>query len=235
MKNKIKVKEGIKMFRIIRISPSIIATNYQDKLELKKTLRTLEKAGAQLVHLDVMDGKFVSNVTFDEKTVDFVKSNTTLIVDVHLMVEHPEEQIDKYIKAGADILTVHYEATRDLPKVLERIKSKGVLAGLAISPQTPAIKIKDLVASGLVDVVVVMGVKPGATGQTFIPGSAEKVAEIREMSKSVLISIDGGVNVKNAKVLRRLGVNIMVSGKTIFDSRDMKKTIRQLKGYAINI
>ena len=223
------------MFRIIRISPSIIATNYQDKLELKKTLRTLEKAGAQLVHLDVMDGKFVSNVTFDEKTVDFVKSNTTLIVDVHLMVEHPEEQIDKYIKAGADILTVHYEATRELPKVLERIKSKGVLAGLAISPQTPAIKIKDLVASGLVDVVVVMGVNPGATGQTFIPGSAEKVAEIREMSKSVLISIDGGVNVKNAKVLRRLGVNIMVSGKTIFDSRDMKKTIRQLKGYAINI
>lgn len=218
------------MFRIIRVSPSIIATNYKDKECLDSTLRLLEKSGAEFVHLDVMDGKFVPNVTFDETLVDYVKSNTTLMVDVHLMVEKPEEQVDKYIKAGADILTVHYENTKDLPKVLEKIKSKNVLAGVAINPDTPAIKLKDLLHAGLIDVVVVMGVKPGACGQTFIVGSAEKVAEVREMSRNVFISIDGGVTVRNAKILRKVGANILVSGSTIFNSKDIKKTIKALKG-----
>ena len=146
------------------------------------------------------------------------------------MVANPEKVIDEYIKAGADILTVHYEATKDLQKVLERIKSKGILAGVAIKPKTSTMKLKDILASGLVDVVIVMGVEPGACGQTFIPGSAEKVAEVRELDKNVFISIDGGVTLKNAKILKKFGANILVSGATIFNSKNMKKTIKALKG-----
>jgi len=218
------------MFKIIRISPSIIATDYKNRENLSATLRTLEKAGCQLVHLDVMDGKFVKNITFNEELVDFIKGQTTLLLDVHLMVEHPEQEVDKYIKAGADILTVHYENTPNLVEVLKYIRSKNILAGVAISPSTPVIKIKDILTEDLADVVIVMGVKPGASGQNFIPGSAEKVAEVRELNKNVFISIDGGVNLKNAKILRKLGANILVSGKTIFTSKNIRKTVRALKG-----
>lgn len=218
------------MFRIARVSPSIIATDYKNEESVKKTLKELEKSGAQMVHLDVMDGQFVKNKTFGAEYVDFIKNNTNLLLDVHLMVINPEQEVDKYIKAGADIITVHFEATKNLKEVLTKIKSKGVLAGVAIKPQTSTIKLNDILKTGLVDVVLVMGVEPGASGQTFIPGSAEKVAEIREMSRGVFISIDGGVNIKNAKLLRRLGANILVSGATVFKSKNIKKTIHALKG-----
>ena len=207
------------MFRITRVSPSIIATNWQDKEHVKKVLKELEKAGAGLIHLDVMDGKFVKNKTFGPDYVDFIRNNTNLLLDVHLMVANPDEEVEKYIKVGADIITVHYENTKNLPEVLKKIKSKNVLAGVAISPKTSTMKLTDILKTGLVDVVVVMGVEPGASGQSFIPGSAEKVAEVSEMSRNVFISIDGGVNLKNAKLLRRLGANILVSGACIFNSK----------------
>ena len=213
-----------------RVSPSIIAVDYKNKEVLKNALVTIEKAGANFVHLDVMDGKFVKNKTFDNELVDWVKNNTTLLLDVHLMVERPEDVVDKYIAAGADILTFHYEATDKPEELLKYIKSKNVLAGLAISPGTPAYKIRDILKKNLIDVVNVMGVEPGAYGQTFIPGSAEKVAEVREMDNSVYIEIDGGVNLKNSKVLRKLGANILVSGACVFESKNIAKTIRILKG-----
>ena len=213
-----------------RVSPSIIAMDYKDEKALDKALKDIEDAGANFVHLDVMDGKFVKNKTFDYRFVDEVKNKTTLLLDVHLMVEHPEEVVDKYIAAGADILHFHYEATDKPEELLKYIKSKNVLAGLAISPSTPAFKIKDLLKKNLVDVVLVMGVEPGECGQTFIPGSAEKVAEVRELDRSVYIEIDGGVNLKNSKILRKLGANILVSGSCIFSSKNMRKTINHLKG-----
>lgn len=213
-----------------RVSPSIIAIDYSDKNAVDKALEDIENAGANFVHLDVMDGKFVPNKTFDEKFVDYVKNKTTLLLDVHLMVEHPEKVVDKYIASGADILHFHYEATDNPEALLKYIKSKNVLAGLAISPSTPALKIKDLLKKNLVDVVLVMGVEPGACGQSFIPGSAEKVAEVRELDKSVYIEIDGGVNLKNSKILRKLGANILVSGSCIFSSKNIRKTINHLKG-----
>jgi len=161
------------------------------------------------------------------------------MLDVHLMIENPDKVIDKYIEAGADILTIHYETLplEKLEKTLSYIKSKTVLAGVAINPETPAYKVKELIKKDLVDVVLVMSVQPGAGGQTFIPGSAEKVAEIRDMSKSVYIAIDGGINTKNAKVLRKLGADILVSGSFLFNSKNMKKTVRDLKGnnYATRI
>ena len=216
--------------KIIRISPSILAIDYNNKEVLKQALTDIEKAGASMVHLDVMDGVFVKNKTFDHKLVDEIKDMTSLMLDVHLMVANPEKVIDDYIKAGADILTVHYEACKNVEETLKYIKSKNVVTGLAINPKTSILKIKDLLASGLIDVVTVMGVNPGACGQAFIPGSAEKVAELRDIDRKVFIEIDGGVNVKNSAILRKMGVNIIVSGSTIFSSKNMKKTINQLKG-----
>ena len=215
-----------------RVAPSILAIDYNNKEVLDAALEDIEKAGANFVHLDVMDGKFVPNKTFDEKLVDYVKNQTTLMLDVHIMVENPEKEVDKYINAGADLLTFHFEASKDPAKLLKYIKSKNVLAGLAISPGTPALKIKDLLNKNLVDVVLVMGVEPGAGGQSFIPGSAEKVAEVREMDRTVYIEIDGGVNLKNSKILRKLGANILVSGSFIFSSKNMRKAINGLKGRA---
>ena len=216
--------------KLIRISPSILAIDYNNDEVLKQALIDIEKAGASMVHLDVMDGVFVKNKSFDHKLVDKIKDLTPLMLDVHLMVQDPENVIENYAKAGADIITVHYEACKNVEETLKLIKSKNVIAGLAINPKTPALKIKDLLESGLVDIVTVMSVKPGAYGQKFIPGSAEKVAEIREMDKKIYIEIDGGVTTKNAPILRKLGVNIIVSGSTIFESKNMKRTIRQLKG-----
>ena len=215
---------------IIKISPSIIATDYTNDEVLFKALDDIEKAGANFVHLDVMDGVYVKNKTFDHTFIDKIKDKTQLLLDVHLMVENPDKLIDKYADAGADIISVHMDACKDVIQTLKHIKEKNVLTGIALNPKTPVIKIKDILETGLVDIVLVMGVKPGACGQAFIPGSAEKVAEIRQMDKKVYIEIDGGVNLKNAPILRQLGVNIIVSGSTIFNSKNMKKTIKQLKG-----
>ncbi len=217
-------------FKLIRISPSILAIDYNNEEVLKSALKEIEDAGANMVHIDVMDGKFVKNKTFDHKFVDKIKDMTTLILDVHLMVENPEKVIDNYAKAGADILTVHFEACKEPIKVLQMIKEKNMVAGLAINPKTPALKIKDVLDANVADVITVMGVEPGAYGQKFIPGSAEKIAEIREMNDRAYIEIDGGVTVKNSSILRKMGANIIVSGATIFEAKNKKKTIKQLKG-----
>lgn len=216
--------------KLIRVSPSILAIDYNNDEILQKALTDIEKAGANMVHLDVMDGKFVKNKTFDHTLVDKIKDMTSLLLDVHLMIEDADAVIDKYADAGADIITVHFEACKNIEETLKKIKAKNVVSGVAINPKTPALKLKDLLDTGLVDVVTVMSVHPGACGQKFIPGSAEKVAEIRELNKKVFIEIDGGVNTKNAPILRKLGANIIVSGSTIFSSKNIKKTIKQLKG-----
>ena len=216
--------------KLVRVSPSILCIDYNDELVLKLALEKIEHSGANMVHLDVMDGKFTQNKTFDYKFVDKVKDMTNLLLDVHLMIENPKKYIDDYAKAGADIITVHYEACDDIIETLKLIKSKNVLAGVAINPKTPALKLKDVLDSGLVDIVLVMGVKPGASGQKIIPGSAEKIAEIREMNKQVYIEIDGGVTLKNSSILRKMGANIIVSAKAIFEAKNIKSAIQTLKG-----
>ena len=219
--------------RFVRVSPSILCLDYNNDIVLKLALEKIENSGANMVHLDVMDGKFVENKTFDHKLVDKIKDMTNLMLDVHLMIEKPETKINDYAEAGADIITVHYEACDDLEETIKLIKSKNILAGVAISPKTPALKLKDILETGLVDIVTVMGVKPGASGQTMIPGSAEKVAEIRDMNKHVYIEIDGGVTLKNASILRRMGANIIVSSKAIFEAKNMKKAIKTLRGNSL--
>ena len=213
-----------------RVSASILCIDYNNKETLIKAVEDVENARANFIHFDVMDGKFVERKTFDHNLVNFVKAHTCLMLDVHLMVENPESVVGDYIKAGADIISFHYEATKDAKALLKKIKDKNILAGIAINPKTPAYKIKDIVESGLADVVLVMGVEPGNYGQTFIPGSAEKVAEIHELNRNVYIEIDGGVNVKNSKLLRKVGADILVSSSTIFNAKNMRKTVRALKG-----
>ena len=220
------------MFKIMRVSGSFLTLDYDNKDTLLEGIERLEKSGAQFVHFDVMDGKFVERKTYDHELVKFVQENTNLMLDIHLMIENPDKVVDKYIEAGADILSIHYETMpiEKLEKTLAYIKSKTVLAGVAINPETPAYKVKELIRKNLVDVVCVMSVKPGAGGQEFIPGSAEKVAEIRDMNKNIYIEVDGGVNTKNAKMLRKLGADILVSGSFLFNSKNMKKTVKALKG-----
>ena len=193
-----------------RVSASFLCVDYNNKEILLKAVKDAEKAGVNFIHFDVMDGKFVPKKTYDHELVNFVKENTSLMLDVHLMVENPEEVLDNYIDLGADIISFHYEATKDAKKLLQKIKDKNILAGIAISPRTPAYKIRDIVKSGLADVVLVMGVEPGNYGQAFIPGSAEKVSEIHDYNRNIYIEIDGGVNLKNAKLLRKVGATAIV-------------------------
>ena len=216
--------------KIVRVAPSILAIDYNNKEVLLENLQRLEKSAASLVHLDVMDGKFVKNKSFDHTLVEFIKNHSTLVLDVHLMVKNPELVIEDYIKAGADILTVHYEATENLYETLKKIKSYNCLAGVAINPKTSVLKLKDIIKSDLVDMVTIMGVNPGAYGQEFILSTYEKIVEVRELDKNILIEVDGGVTIKNSKILRKLGVNVIVSGATVFRSKNINKTIKELKG-----
>ena len=218
---------------MVKISPSIIAIDYNDKSVLLDNLKKIESSRASLLHLDVMDGKFVENVTFDEKLVEFIKDNTTLLLDVHLMVKNPENHIQKYIDAGADIISFHIESTEKPKEVIKQIKENNVICGVAINPETPLSEIKELIDTGAVDLVLLMSVNPGKYGQPFLPESFQKLAELKEMSKDIEIEVDGGVNLKNAKVLRKLGADILVSGSTIFTSKNMRKTIQQLKGFCL--
>lgn len=221
------------MRRLIRVSPSILAIDYNNDEILKKALDDIERAGANFVHLDVMDGKFVKNTTFDHNFVYKVRGMTGLLLDVHLMVENPDELIENYANAGADIISVHYEACKDIVSTLKKIKERNIIAGVALNPKTPVLKIKDLLESKLVDLVLIMSVNPGRAGQEFIRGSAEKVAEVRDLSKRVFVEVDGGINLKVARRLRKLGANILVSGSFLFKQKKMRKTVRQLKGSGI--
>ena len=213
----------------MRVSPSIIAVDYKNEQKLNDALKMLEKAQASMVHLDVMDGKYVKNKTFDHQFVDGIKNKTWLMADVHLMVKNPDDVVENYIKAGADIITVHFNATKDLEGTLKKIKAKNLLAGVALSPADPAECLEKILKTGLVDIVLVMGVEPGACGQEFIPGMGEKVAAVREMSRNVLIEVDGGVTLKNAKMLKKMGANILVSGSFVFKAEDPKKAIASFK------
>lgn len=218
------------MFRFVKISPSIIAIDYNNDVILSETIEKLQNSLAKFIHIDVMDGKFVKNRTFDHTFVQKVRSKTDLLLDVHLMVENPDSVIMDYINAGADILTVHKEACTDIEKTLKKIRDNGCLAGVSISPGTEVREIEYLIENGLVDLVLVMGVEPGACGQEFKYETALKVSEIRDLDKSVEIEVDGGINVKNARMLKKLGATILVSGATIFNSKDINATIKQLRG-----
>lgn len=195
-------------------------------------VRSLEANGADLVHCDVMDGVFVNNITFGIKMVEDLRKITSLPLDCHLMIVNPEKYVERFAKAGADIITVHYEACQDnLKEVLQLIQSTGVKCGAVINPDTPVEKIKDVIP--LCDMVLVMSVFPGFGGQKFIPTALDKLREIRAiidgLDKDIDLQIDGGVTADNVEEIKAAGANVIVAGSAVFKAEDRGAMIAKLK------
>ncbi len=202
-----------------------------DFTRLAEELAALEDAGADYVHVDVMDGRFVSNITIGPFIVEAIKRATALPLDVHLMIEAPERYIEDFAKAGSSIITVHAEATSHLHGVVQTIKSLGVRAGVSINPATPVMAIEEIIAD--VDLVLVMSVNPGFGGQSFIPATLDKIRSVRAlMSKRGLkaeLEVDGGIKAGNIKEAAKAGADVFVSGSGIFGTGDYKRTIAAMR------
>lgn len=211
------------------ISPSVLSADF---LNLGRDIQMLNESDAEWIHLDIMDGQFVPNISFGIPIVSAVRKATNKICDVHLMIERPETYIEAFRKAGADILTLHYEANRHLHRAMQQIRDTGMKAGVVLNPHTPVELLRDLLP--YLDLVLLMSVNPGFGGQKFIPQSLDKVRRLREMidrrGYPVLIEVDGGVNTENAESLFNAGADVLVAGSAVFGSKDPKAAIRQLLG-----
>ena len=213
----------------VQIAPSILSADFS---KMGEEILSLEKAGADIVHCDVMDGVFVNNITFGIKMVEDIRKLTSLPLDCHLMIVNPEKHVERFAKAGADYITVHYEACKDnLKEVLTLIKSTGVKCGAVINPDTPVDAIKDVLP--LCDMVLVMSVFPGFGGQKFIPECLGKLRELRGLidglGKEILLEIDGGVHAGNVEEIKGAGVDVIVAGSAVFNAVDRAEMIAKLK------
>lgn len=210
------------------IAPSLLAADF---LHLGKACEMLNESEAAWFHLDVMDGSFVPNISYGLPIIEQIKKTTTKVMDVHLMIVHPEKYIADFKKAGADVLTVHYEACPHLHSTLQQIKAQGMKAGVAINPHTSVDLLKDVIKD--IDVVCVMSVNPGFGGQKFIEHTYEKVKAlailIKNVGASTLIEIDGGVTEHNAAALVNAGAHVLVAGTTVFKASDPKAMISLLR------
>ena len=207
----------------LSIAPSLLSADFSD---LKNEVIAIEKAGATHLHLDVMDGDFVPNITFGAGLIAAIRKHTKLIFDIHMMVTNPERYIEDMVKAGADSITIHAEATKHLDRVVNLIKSYGVKACVALNPSTP-ISIVENIAYAL-DMILVMSVNPGFGGQKFIPQALTKIEKLRELYPNIDIEVDGGINDKTVKLVRKAGANVIVAGSYVF-SGDYKQRIESLK------
>ena len=211
------------MSKII-ISPSILSADFAN---LERDIKRVEDAGADWIHVDVMDGHFVPNITIGVPVVKSIKKVSNIPLDVHLMIENPEKYIQPFAQAGSDILTFHYEAVKDVSSVVI-IKSYGVKAGMSIKPKTPAEEILEFLP--LLDLVLVMTVEPGFGGQSFIKVCAEKIPLIKKYaSENLIIQVDGGINAETAKICTAYGANSLVAGNYIYKSGDIQKAVQSLR------
>ncbi len=213
----------------VKIAPSILSADFS---KMGEEVASLERAGADVIHCDVMDGVFVNNITFGIKMVEDIRKCTSLPLDCHLMIVHPEKYVERFAKAGADIITVHYEACKDnLKEVLELIKSTGVKCGAVINPDTPVAKIAEVIP--LCDMALIMSVFPGFGGQKFIPEALDKLREVKKIAeacgKEIDIEIDGGVTADNVEEVKSAGANVIVAGSAVFKAPDRKEMIAKLK------
>ena len=215
---------------LIKISPSILSADFS---KLGTEIQDLEKANADLIHIDVMDGHFVPNITIGPEVISKLRKHTSLPFDVHLMISPVHNFIKEFAEAGADIITIHPEATNNLAESIKKIKSYNKKAGISLNPKTSVEKV--LPVLNLIDLVLIMSVNPGFGGQKFMKETLEKVKILRKeidiKKLKTEIEIDGGINFENAKMAKKAGVDILVSGTTIFKENkgDLKKNIQLLK------
>lgn len=213
-----------------KISPSILSSDFSN---LSDQINKIEMGGADLVHIDVMDGIFVPNITFGPPVIKAIRKNTSLPFDVHLMIDSPERFIEDFVEAGADIITVHEEASIHLHRTIQKIKSLGVRAGVALNPSTPLNAIEYILED--VDMVLIMTVNPGFGGQAFIPGMEKKIKKLRKIiddrGLDIKIQVDGGVKLDNAKEIIDYGVDILVAGSAIFNGEDIIENTKAFKAF----
>ncbi|EPZ39287.1 pentose-5-phosphate-3-epimerase [Anoxybacillus ayderensis] len=213
---------------MIKIAPSILSANFA---KLGEEIVDVERGGADYIHVDVMDGHFVPNITIGPLIVEAIRPVTTLPLDVHLMIEQPDRYIPTFAKAGADYLTVHVEACPHLHRTIHLIKEHGVKAGVALNPHTPISMIEHLIED--LDLVLFMTVNPGFGGQSFIPTVLPKIHAfstlVRERGVSVEIEVDGGIHAETAKLCVQAGANVLVAGSAIYNQADRAQAIRAIR------
>jgi len=214
---------------MVKIAPSILSADFA---RLGEEILAVEKAGADYIHVDVMDGHFVPDMTIGPLIVNAIRPVTNLPLDVHLMIENPDQYIEAFVNAGADYITVHVEAAKHLHRTIHHIKSFGIKAGVVLNPATPVESIQHVIAD--VDMVLLMSVNPGFGGQKFIPEVLPKIRKVKEMADlkgvSIEIEIDGGVNAETAKLCKEAGATVLVAGSAVYDQEDYAQAITLLRG-----
>lgn len=213
---------------MIKIAPSILSADFS---RLGEHIKELEECGADMIHIDVMDGMFVPNISFGAPIIKSIRKLTKLTFDVHLMIEEPSRYVEDFVKAGADIITVHYEADRHIDRTINYIKSFGVKAAVALNPATPVDCIKHLINN--VDMVLIMSVNPGFGGQKYIDYCTDKIKEVRAISgkcnKDLMIQVDGGIDETNIRKVVSSGADVIVAGSAVFKNGEIEKNIRTLR------
>ena len=214
------------MRQMIKISPSILASDFAN---LEREIKKIDEGGADFIHIDVMDGCFVPNISFGLPVISAIRKCTEKPFDVHLMIDAPERYIEEFKKAGADIITVHAEATTHLHRTLQSIKSLGLKTGVALNPGTDVSCLKYVLS--LTDMVLVMSVNPGFGGQKFIPEAIDKVREVKALigDRDIDIEVDGGISAGNAHLVVEAGANVLVAGSAIFNAPSAKEEIEKMK------
>lgn len=214
---------------MIKIAPSLLSANFA---YLADEIKKVEAAGADLLHLDIMDGHFVPNLTFGPPVIAALRQVTKLPFDVHLMVTNPQELIEPFVKAGADILTVHAETAPHMHRLIQTIKASGVRAAVSLNPATSLTAIEEILSE--LDMVLIMSVNPGFGGQQFIPESIDKIKRLRQLIESrnlqVDIEVDGGINKSTARMVVDAGANVLVAGSAVYGAPDVAKAIQELRG-----